>query len=154
MTAPLVRIRDLDLVAATPKGPAHILRALSLDIGRGRIVGVVGESGSGKSSLAICLLGLLPANITRFAGTIDFDGTNLVGLGPAAMTDLRGRRIAMVFQDPMTSLNPLFSIGTHLVDVLRRRDPALTRGAAKTRAEELLTTVGIPDAKLRLAAYP
>ncbi len=113
-TAPLVRIRGLRLEASTQRGTAHILRGLDLDIGRGRILGVVGESGSGKSSLATCLLRLLPSNVTRLAGRIEFDGTDLLALDDAAMADWRGRRIAMIFQDPMTALNPLFTVATDL----------------------------------------
>ena len=91
---PLVRIRNLKLEASTQRGTAHILRGVSLDIGRGRILGVVGESGSGKSSLASCLLRLLPGNVTRLEGSITFDGTDLVALDEAAMTQWRGRRVA------------------------------------------------------------
>jgi peptide/nickel transport system ATP-binding protein len=151
---PLASIRNLTLEASTTRGTAHILRGIDLDIGRGRIVGVVGESGSGKSSLAACLVRLLPANLSRLAGEIVFDGTELLGLSETAMNDYRGTRIAMIFQDPMTALNPLFTVGTHLVDVLRRRHPGLTRKAAAARAIAALTSVGIADAPLRLASYP
>jgi peptide/nickel transport system ATP-binding protein len=150
----LVEIRDLTLEAATQRGTAHILRSVDLDIGRGRILGVVGESGSGKSSLAACLLRLLPSNVTRIDGQIRFGGADLLGLADHDMNALRGTRIAMIFQDPMTALNPLFSIGTHLVDVMRRREPGLSRREALDRAEAMLKKVGIADARLRLAAYP
>jgi oligopeptide/dipeptide ABC transporter ATP-binding protein len=150
----LVAIRDLVLDARTARGTVHILRGIDLDIGRGRILGIVGESGSGKSTLASCLLGLPPANAVRFSGRITFAGTDLVGLDEEAMRAYRGRRIAMIFQDPMTALNPLFTIATHLVDVLRRCEPGIGRAAALARAEQMLATVGIPDPKLRLASYP
>jgi peptide/nickel transport system ATP-binding protein len=152
--SPLVSIRDLVLEAETARGTAHILRGIDLDIGRGRILGVVGESGSGKSSLASCLMRLLPENISRLTGRITFDGTDLLRLGPAEMRDWRGRRLAMIFQDPMTALNPLFTIGGQMADVLLRRFPELSRGDALRRAEEMLATVGIPDPALRLKAYP
>ncbi len=151
---PLVQIRNLKLEASTQRGTAHILRGIDLDIGRGRILGVVGESGSGKSSLASCLLRLLPGNITRLDGRIDFDGTNLLGLDDAAMSAWRGRRIAMIFQDPMTALNPLFTVATHLVDVLRHRHPGIGREEALVRARAAMESVGIADAALRLKAYP
>jgi peptide/nickel transport system ATP-binding protein len=154
MTQPLVSIRKLALEASTTRGTAHILRGVDLDIGRGRILGVVGESGSGKSSLAACLVRLLPANLSRIGGEILFDGTDLLRLDEAAMNAYRGTRIAMIFQDPMTALNPLFTIGTHLIDVLRRRHPGLARDAAATRAIAALRSVGIADAPLRLASYP
>ncbi len=151
---PLVRITNLRLEASTPRGTAHILRGVSLDIGRGRILGVVGESGSGKSSLASCLMRLLPTNMTRLDGEIRFDGTDLLALDEAEMARWRGRRIAMIFQDPMTALNPLFTVATHLVDVLRWRHAGLSRTDALGRARDALTRVGIADADLRLAAYP
>jgi oligopeptide/dipeptide ABC transporter ATP-binding protein len=154
MTLPLVSIRKLVLEASTTRGTAHILRGIDLDIGRGRIVGVVGESGSGKSTLAACLVRLLPANLSRVGGEIVFDGTDLLALDEPAMNAYRGTRIAMIFQDPMTALNPLFRIGTHLIDVLRRRHSGLAREAAKARAIAALESVGIADAPLRFSSYP
>lgn len=154
MTAPLVSIRNLVLEAATARGTARILRGVDLEIGRGRILGVVGESGSGKSSLAACLPRLLPANVTRLSGSIAFDGTELLTLDERAITGWRGTRMAMIFQDPMTALNPLFTVGTHLVDVLRRREPGLPRAAALDRAEAMLERVAIGDPRARLKAYP
>jgi oligopeptide/dipeptide ABC transporter ATP-binding protein len=154
MAEPLVAIRNLKVDATTPRGVAHILRGIDLDIGRRRILGVVGESGSGKSSLASCLLGLLASNVRVASGSIAFDGVDLLSLDEKEMRALRGTRIAMIFQDPMTALNPLFSIGTHLVDVIRRRSPRLTRREALARAEKMLGEVGIADAALRLEAYP
>ncbi len=154
MDTPLVRIRGLKLEASTRHGTAYILRGIDLDIGRGRILGVVGESGSGKSSLASCLLRLLPANIIHLGGSVEFDGIELLQLDAAAMAGWRGKRIAMIFQDPMTALNPLFTVATHLVDVLQRRHPGMTRRDATERARAALGSVGIADAELRLAAYP
>lgn len=153
MTA-LLSIRDLTLEAATPRGVARILRGVSLDLARGRILGIVGESGSGKSSLANCLTRLLPANVTRLSGAVTLDGTELLALDEAAMASLRGTRLAMIFQDPMTALNPLFTVGTHLVDVIRRRHPGLLRAEALARAEVMLARVAIPDPRARLGAYP
>ena len=150
---PLVAIRDLVLEAATAQGPAHILRGVNLDIGRGRILGVVGESGSGKSALASCLIRLLPSNVTRLTGAMRFDGVDLVTLGERDMAALRGHRLAMIFQDPMTALNPLFTIGTHMTDVLTRRR-RISRADARSEAEAMLRKVGIGDAALRLQAYP
>jgi oligopeptide/dipeptide ABC transporter ATP-binding protein len=154
MSAPLVTIERLTLEADTARGTARILRGVDLAIGRGRILGLVGESGSGKSSLAACLLRLLPANGARIGGRILFDGTDLLALDDAAMSTWRGRRIAMIFQDPMTALNPLFSVGTHMVDVIRRREPGLARSAALDRAEAMLRKVAIADPRARLYAYP
>jgi peptide/nickel transport system ATP-binding protein len=154
MGGPLLSIRQLSLDASTTRGTAHILRGIDLDIGRGRILGVVGESGSGKSSLVACLLRLLPANVSHIGGKIVFDGTDLLALDEAAMNAYRGTRIAMIFQDPMTALNPLFTIGTHLIDVLNRRHPDMPRRATTARAIRALQSVGFADAPLRLASYP
>ena len=151
---PLVSIRQLKLEALTARGTAHILRGIDLDIGKGRIVGVVGESGSGKSSLAACLLRLLPANVSRLDGEILFDGVDLVALREPAMNAYRGARIAMIFQDPMTALNPLFTVGTHLRDVLRRRHPGMSADEARRRSIAALSSVGIADAALRVDSYP
>src|SRR6185295_18831246 len=153
-TAPLVSIRQLTLEATTARGTAHILRGIDLDIGKSRILGVVGESGSGKSSLAACLVRLLPANLSRLSGEIVFDGVDLLALDERAMNAYRGTRIAMIFQDPMTALNPLFTIETLLIDVLRRRSPSLSRSEANEKAVAALRSVGIADANLRLASYP
>ncbi|AMJ61728.1 ABC transporter ATP-binding protein [Bosea sp. PAMC 26642] len=150
----LVSIRNLTLDARTERGQAHILRGLDLEIGRGRILGVVGESGSGKSTLASALLQLLPGNISRLDGEISFDGTDLLKLSAKEIQGWRGTRIAMIFQDPMTALNPLFTVGTHMVDVLRRRFPKLTKREAMTRSEAMLAKVGIAAPAMRLKAYP
>jgi peptide/nickel transport system ATP-binding protein len=154
VSAPLVSIRNLTLDASTARGTAHLLRGVDLDIGRGRILGIVGESGSGKSTLASCLMRLLPENISRMTGEIVFDGADLMALDERAMRNWRGSRLAMIFQDPMTALNPLFTVGGQLSDVLRRRFPDLSRGEAMKRAEDMLATVGIPDPALRLQAFP
>ena len=97
---------------------------------------------------------LLPSNVSRFSGEIIFDGIDLVGLDLAEMERWRGKRLAMIFQDPMTALNPLFTVGTHLVDVLRRRFPDMSRTNALGRAAAMLGKVGIADAEQRLKAYP
>ncbi len=154
MSGPLVSIRNLKLQAATARGTAHILRGIDLDVGRGRILGIVGESGSGKSSLAQAILGFLPANMSGISGEIIFDGVDLLKLSEVEIHAYRGMRIAKIFQDPMTALNPLFTIQTHLFDVIRRREPAIDRKSALVKAEAVLNAVGIADAKLRMSAYP
>jgi peptide/nickel transport system ATP-binding protein len=150
----LLRIEDLHLRAATPRGTAHILRGVELSLDAGRIMGLVGESGSGKSSLALALLRLLPGNVTGLTGRMLLDGTDLAALPEARMAALRGTALAMVFQDPATALNPVFTVATHLVDVARRRDPTLSRRGARALAEEALRRVEIPDPASRLSAYP
>ena len=154
MADALVSIRNLKLEASTDRGTAHILRGINLDIGRGRILGVVGESGSGKSSLAQTILRFLPANVTSVSGEIIFDGVDLLKLRVSQVQSYRGVKIATIFQDPMTALNPVFTVATHLVDVVNRREPGLSYREALTKAEAALHSVGIADAKLRLKAYP
>ncbi len=154
MSDALVSIKNLALEATSARGPVHILRGIDMEIGRGRILGIVGESGSGKSSLASSIMGFFPANVSRISGSITFDGVELLNLRPADMHAYRGIRIAKIFQDPMTSLNPLFTVATHLVDVIRRREPDISRIAALVKAEKMLDSVGIADAALRLKAYP
>jgi oligopeptide/dipeptide ABC transporter ATP-binding protein len=150
----LVEISNLSIDFATARGSVHVLRDVNLSIGRRRIVGVVGESGSGKSTLALALLGLLPDNTSKVSGKIALDGENLLTLGREQLEHLRGGRIAMIFQDPMTALNPVFTIGTQLVDAQRNRHPRLGRKELLQRAAAMLTRVGISDVQSRLAAYP
>ena len=134
-------------------GAATILRGVSLAVPAGGIVGVVGESGSGKSTLGAALMGLLGPGLAA-EGRIGFGGQDLLALDGKAMQRLRGRELAMIAQDPMTALNPLFTIGTHLVDVARRRHPELTRRLARAAGEHMLHRVGIADPAARMAAYP
>ncbi|AGT10626.1 ABC transporter ATP-binding protein [Paracoccus aminophilus] len=153
-TTPLVSIRDLSVEAAGATGPLHLLRGVDIDIAPGRIVGVVGESGSGKSTLASAILGLLASNVTKVGGEIRFQGLDLLALTEPQKRALRGDRIAMIFQDPMTVLNPVFKIGTQLVDVIRRKRPGVSRADAMAAAEAMLQRVGISEPARRLAAYP
>ena len=154
MIPTLLAIENLAITAHTAAGLAHILRGVDLVIGQGRIVGIVGESGSGKSTLALAILRLLPGNIASVTGAIRMDGQDLVTAPEATMREWRGTRLAMVFQDPATALNPLFTIGTQLADVLRRREPGLSRTDRRRRAQDALTRVEIADPARRLDAYP
>ncbi len=151
--SPLLEIRSLTVQASTPRGTATILRGVDLDLPRGAILGVVGESGSGKSTLGAVLMRLLPEGLSA-TGTVRLDGDDLLHLSERAMQRLRGTALALISQDPMSALNPLFTIGTHLVDVLRRRHPGLSRVAAHARAADALGRVGIADPAARLRAYP
>jgi len=150
----LVSIRALTVEASGAAGTFHLLRGIDLDIRRGRVLGIVGESGSGKSTLALAVIGLLPTNVSRVDGEILLAGANLLRLSEGEMRRLRGEKIAMIFQDPMTVLNPVFTVGTQLIDVVRRKTPAMGRQAARAKAEAMLAAVGIPDAASRLGAYP
>ena len=107
--AALLSVRGLEVRYATERGPAQVLGAINLDIPQGAVVGIVGESGSGKSTLALALMGLLPANASQPAGSLLFDGDELATLSPLRRRRLRGTKMAMVFQDPMSALHPLFA---------------------------------------------
>jgi peptide/nickel transport system ATP-binding protein len=149
---PILEIRDLSVEFATPRGAVKALRHVDLTVPPGRIVGVVGESGCGKTTLATTILGLLANNARVGSGSIRFEGTELLGLPAARLRDIRGRRIAMVFQDPMTSLNPVMSIETQMIDI-QYRDPA-PRQAKRERAIAMLRKVGIADPEHRIQDYP
>jgi len=146
--APLVKIDDLHAWY----GKSDVLRGVTLSIERGRILGLVGESGSGKSTLALALLGMTVGLERR--GRIVMDGTDLEQLDEPARAEWRGHKIAMVFQDPASALNPLFTVGTQLTDVLRRRNPTMAARDAWLAAETALRSVEIADPALRLRAYP
>ena len=154
MSAPLLRIEDLSVSFAGAQGVVHALSQVTLDIQRGRIIGIVGESGSGKSTLALALLRLLPGNLLDCSGRILLEGTDLLKLSQAQMRGVRGRRISMIFQDPMSSLNPVFTVETQLIDAQRASRPGLSTGEMRQRALEMLAKVGIPDPPARLRAYP
>jgi peptide/nickel transport system ATP-binding protein len=154
VSQPLLEIAGLGITFATSRGKVHALRDVDLTIPRGRIVGIVGESGSGKSTLALALLNLLPANTVERKGRIALDGQDLLALAEADLRRIRGDRIAMIFQDPMSSLNPVFSIGTHLIDAQKAKNGRLSAGEMRRRAVAMMRKVGIPDAERRLAAYP
>ena len=151
---PLLSVRNLSVSFAAGGAEVEALQGVSLDIGGGSIVGVVGESGSGKSTLALSILRLLPANLSRLEGEIWFEGENLIALPEPRLRQLRGSRIAMIFQDPMSSLNPVFSVETQMVDVQRAKNPELSRRPMRRRAIDMLATVGIADAARRIADFP
>lgn len=150
---PLLRVRDLHIDIHTPTHVKHVVRAVDFSLERGKTLCIVGESGCGKSLTALALLDLLPAAARRRVARLEFAGQDLASLSPAALAQLRGARIAMIFQDPMTSLNPVFPIGTQLVDVLRRHK-RVSRRAAEERAEYLLRRVGIANPRERMRQYP
>jgi oligopeptide/dipeptide ABC transporter ATP-binding protein len=154
VTAPLLDIAGLGVTFATSRGTVQALRGVDLAIPRGRIIGIVGESGSGKSTLALAILNLLPANTIERKGSIALDGQNLFDLPQAELRHFRGDRIAMIFQDPMSSLNPVFSIGTHLIDAQKAKNGSVGRAEMRRRAVAMMRKVGIPDAERRLGAYP
>ncbi len=148
----MLDVRDLRVVLPTARGPAAALRGVSFSLGAGEKLGLIGESGCGKSLTALALMGLLPEG-ARVEGSIRLAGQELVGLPDDAMARLRGDRLAMIFQEPMTALNPLHSIGAQVAEPLRLHR-GLDRAAARAEALRLLDRVKLPEAAKRLDAYP
>jgi peptide/nickel transport system ATP-binding protein len=150
----LLDVRDLEVVF-TRKGRRDVraVDGVSFTVGRGETVGLVGESGSGKSVTSLAVMGLLPNRGVRIGGQVWFDGDDLLTLPKDRMRDIRGQDIAMVFQDPMSSLNPVVPIGIQVTEVLTRHQ-GLKGDEASSAAADLLNRVGIPDPNRRLKEYP
>ena len=152
--AALLTVEDLCVEFRTDKGVARAIDGVSLEVNAGETLGLVGESGSGKSVTSLAIMGLIPSPPGRIvSGDIRFNGQSLPGLSQRAYRKLRGREIAMIFQEPMTALNPVFTVGSQIGDVLRRH-MGLGRKAARKRAIELLDEVGIPAPDKRVDEYP
>jgi peptide/nickel transport system ATP-binding protein len=150
---PLLDVQDLHIDVQAGGRTKHVVRSASFSVQAGQTVCIVGESGCGKSLTALALLGLLPPAARRRVGSLTFEGADLTSLDAAGLRALRGSRMAMIFQDPMTSLNPVFTIGTQLADVMLRHR-RVNRREALERAGYLLRRVGITDPERRLAQYP
>jgi len=151
---PVLSVEGLRTTFRTRGGEVHAVNSVSFDLKPGELLGVVGESGSGKSVTMMSLLGLLPsppANVC--GGTVTFDGRDLLKAGEDHLRSVRGAKIGFIFQDPMTSLNPVFTVGFQLTEPLKKH-MGLGKAAARKRAAELLDLVGIPDAMRRLNDYP
>jgi peptide/nickel transport system ATP-binding protein len=149
-----ISLRNLSVDYSLPQGTAHALRGVSLDIQKGELLGLVGESGSGKSTVAFALMGLLANNAKVTSGTATIDGKSFDLTRRNATASLRGRGMAMIFQDPMLSLNPVFTIGTQLCEVLRRRSPGSDRKARVGMAEDALDKVKLSNPRRRMNQYP
>src|SRR5258708_27459671 len=152
MTAVLA-VHDLHVEIGHRGSTANVLRGASLEVGAGEVRGLVGESGAGKSMLGRAVLGLLPANAVITAGTILFEGRDLVAMPEPERRSLLGRRIALIPQDPMTSLNPVKRVGAQIAALLRHH-LALSKRAALERAAELLTEVAIREPRRVLHLFP
>lgn len=152
--APILDVSDLKTVFTTRGGEVHAVNSVSFDLAPGELLGVVGESGSGKSVTMMSLIGLLPMPPAEIrGGSVMFEGRDILQMNDAELRDIRGSRIGFVFQDPMTSLNPVFSVGFQIMEPLRKH-MGMNKKQARARAVELLDLVGIPDALPRLSEYP
>ena len=149
---PLLEVDNLHIGLQTQRGPAQAVRGVSFSLERGQTLGIVGESGCGKSITVMSLMGLLPAT-AKVTGSIRLDGQELIGQPESAMCRIRGNRIGMIFQEPMTALNPVHTIARQVGEPLRLHR-GLTAKQARAEALNLLQRVGIPDAASRLDAYP
>ena len=151
---PLLEVRDLRVSFRTAQGSVRAVDGVSFDLLPGEVLGVVGESGSGKSVSLLSMLGLIDTRNASIEGSVKLNGREFIGLPPKEMQHVRGREIAMVFQDPMTSLTPVYSIGTQIVEQLRIHFTDLSRKAAKARAIELLADVGMPSPAAQFERFP
>ena len=152
MADTVLSIRDLSVEFMTRRGRAQALRHVSLDVPRGSVVGVVGESGSGKTTLISAAMRLLPQNAVVPSGEVLLDGQDLLKMTDADLRRLRGRKMSMIFQDQMTALNPVLSIGRQMIDIQYRE--ALPLAEKQAKAAEMLRRVGIPDPIQRLGNHP
>jgi oligopeptide/dipeptide ABC transporter ATP-binding protein len=149
----LLVVRDLEVTFATGGSQVSAVRGVSLSVKRGEVLGIVGESGSGKSVSMLAVMGLLPPNARR-RGSMVFDGRDLLSLNKSGLQSLRGGKLAMIFQDPMTSFNPVLTIGRQVAEAVLAHQPGLSRRQARSRALDLLDLVAIPQAAKRLGNYP
>jgi len=151
---PLLEVEDLRITFPTAAGPSRPVDGVSFTLERGELLALVGESGSGKSLTALALLRLVPPpGVIAQGSTIRLDGMDVLALEAAALRGVRGRRIGMIFQDPMTSLNPVFSVADQIVESIRAHQ-RVSKADARARALALLQEVGIPDPAARLDQYP
>ena len=150
---PVLRVRGLGVTFDTYRGPVQVLDDVNFEIAAGEILGVVGESGAGKSMTGAAVIGLIDPPGRISSGTVELNGERIDGLRGEAMRRIRGRRIGSIFQDPLTSLNPVYTVGRHLVETIRTHLP-LTEAQARERALALLEEVEIPDPRVRFGQYP
>jgi oligopeptide/dipeptide ABC transporter ATP-binding protein len=153
MAETLLQVSGLKVRFATEDGVVRAVDGVDFELERGKVLGIVGESGSGKSVTAMTLLGLTRDKNTSFEGEVLYKGQDLLQLPESRLRTVRGNEIAMIFQDPMTSLNPVYTVGDQIVEAIVTHEQA-SKGEAKRRAVELLRQVGIPNAQTRVDDYP
>ena len=152
--APTLQVDNLETHFFTKDGVAKAVDGVSFSVGRGEIMGLVGESGSGKSVTGFSILGLVDPPGRVVGGRVLFQGRDLLTLDPEGLRQLRGNRIAMIFQDPMMTLNPVLRVDTQMIETVRAHDASVSEDAARARARDALGQVGIPSPDERLRAYP
>ncbi|PIW28029.1 MAG: ABC transporter ATP-binding protein [Rhodospirillales bacterium CG15_BIG_FIL_POST_REV_8_21_14_020_66_15] len=153
MSDTILEVRDLVIDIPVAAGMLHPVQSISFDVKRGETLSIVGESGCGKSLTSLAVMDLLPLRAKRTASVLTLDGEDLLSAGERRMSDIRGNKMAMIFQEPMTSLNPAYTIGNQLVEALLRHKQ-VSAAEARTRAIYLLEKVGITAAASRLSQYP
>jgi peptide/nickel transport system ATP-binding protein len=151
--SPLLEIADLQVRFATGDGIVRAVDGVSFSVEEGRTLGIVGESGSGKSVTGLTIMGLTRAGNAELDGQITFDGDDVLGMDERGLRNLRGNDIAMIFQDPLSSLHPFYTVGKQLVEAYQTHHGA-SKAQARERSAEMLNMVGIPDPRARLDAYP
>ncbi len=150
---PLLEVRNLTVAFDTARGPFLAVEGLDITVSAGEVLAIVGESGSGKSVAMLAVMGLLPETATVTADAMRFDGRDLLTMSPRERRSISGRELAMIFQEPVASLNPCFTVGFQIVETLRRHT-SLGRAQRHRRAIELLTAVGISDPEARMGNFP
>jgi peptide/nickel transport system ATP-binding protein len=153
VTGPLLELRRLAVSFATDDGIVHAVDGIDLALARGRTLGLVGESGCGKSVTSLAIMGLLPPENSKVKGEVRFEGRDLLTLDADTIRDLRGARLAMIFQEPMTSLNPAYTVGDQIVEAIQQHQH-LSAADARARAIEMLRIVRIPSPERRVDEYP
>jgi peptide/nickel transport system ATP-binding protein len=154
MPGALLEVQDLRVHFRTQDGLVKAVDGVSYSLERGRTLGIVGESGSGKSVTSLAVMGLHHGSSAQISGHIRLDGEELVGAPPARVRELRGDKMAMIFQDPLSSLHPYFSVGSQIVEAYRVHHPDATKKQARQRAVDMLGRVGIPEPSARVDDYP
>jgi peptide/nickel transport system ATP-binding protein len=154
MPEPLLTVRDLTVHFETDDGIVKAVDGVSYDVYRGRALGIVGESGSGKSVSSLTVMGLTRQRNAQISGEVFFEGRDLLKASDAELRAIRGNDIAMIFQDPLSSLHPYYKVGWQLVEAIRVHNRSMSKQAARQRAIELLDMVDIPEPKARVDAYP
>ena len=150
----LLEVKDLRVSFFTPAGEVKAVGGISYDLDHGEVMGIVGESGSGKSQEAYSIMGLLQSPGKVVGGSITFEGRDVLAFSEEEMTQFRGSEVAMIFQNPMTCLNPVYTVGDQLIEALKAHDKSISREAAAKRAMEMLELVGINNVRKRMKQYP